>query len=81
VGLTLARYQTSMVAYSSFKAANFNALILGENTVEAMNAASPVVNKFGVNINTTGFRPGMRWDAVLPPARQRQSPFRYPTEP
>jgi hypothetical protein len=59
IGLTLARYQDAMQAYTDFKAAEFNALILGENTVEDMRAGR--VNKFGVNLVTTGFRPGMTW--------------------
>jgi hypothetical protein len=61
VGLTLARYQDAMLAYTGFKAADFNALILGANTVAAMKAGT--VNKFGVNLVTTGFKPGMTWDS------------------
>jgi hypothetical protein len=67
LGLTLAKYRDAMVAYTSFSAASFNALILGDNTIEAMTAEDPVVNefndKFTVNVNTVGFRPGMSWDS------------------
>jgi len=62
VGLTYARYQDAKVAYTSFGAANFNALILGENTIEGMtDAENQVVNKFGVNLQTVNYRPGMQW--------------------
>lgn len=63
VGITLARYQDAKVAYASFGAANFNALILGENTIEGMtDEENPVINKFGVNLQTTNYRPGMKWN-------------------
>ncbi|NCB52318.1 MAG: hypothetical protein EOM54_10605 [Clostridia bacterium] len=62
VGLTFARYQDAKVAYTSFGASSFNALILGENTIEGMtDAENPVVNKFGVNLQTVNYRPGMLW--------------------
>ncbi|NCB75132.1 MAG: hypothetical protein EOM51_10380, partial [Clostridia bacterium] len=62
VGLTLARYQDAKIAYTSFGTANFNALILGENTIEAMTAEEPTVNAFGVNLQTINYRPGMVWN-------------------
>jgi hypothetical protein len=62
LGITLARYQDAMVAYTSFSAASFNALIIGDIN-SAATLAGEGGDEFEVNVNTVGFRPGMRWSA------------------
>jgi hypothetical protein len=76
IGITMARYEDAKVAYTSFGAANFNALLLGENTVAAMtDSTNPVVNEFGVNLNETGLHPGMTWNANAEENTSVQFPF------
>ncbi|NCA99933.1 MAG: hypothetical protein EOM70_11220 [Clostridia bacterium] len=75
-GMTQAKFQETSTAYARFGAANFNAVILGDNTPEAMtDPETPVVNEFGAGLATSGLRPGMTWQVNPDLNTARTFPF------
>lgn len=75
-GMTRAKFQETSTAYARFGAANFNTVILGDNTPEAMtDPEAPVVNEFGIGLATAGLKPGMTWQVNPDQNTARIFPF------